>query len=119
MTRSFARRLVASAVLCLGFSGCSRVVDPGACTDELRVQLTPRDTAVSVGSAFTAAVALSTCGGRQPLADTFTFASTNAAAASVDAATGRVTAVGAGQADIVVTGDRYGQVGRIRLTVAP
>lgn len=122
MTRTFVRRLAGSIFLSVSVSaagaGCTQLLAPN-CTDELRVQLSPRDTTVSVGSTFTATVSLSTCGGRERLADTFTYASTNPAATTVNATTGRVDAVGVGQADIVITGQRYGTVGRARVTVSP
>ena len=119
MNRSRACRIVATALLSLGTAGCSVLLDPTSCTQELRVQVTPRDTTVSVGNTFTPSVTLSSCGGKERLSDSFTYETTNPAAATVHPNTGRVTATGAGQADIRITGQRYGQVAQIRVTVSP
>lgn len=104
--------------LALAISACSSPFS-GNCTSELRVRLSPEDTTVAAGHAFSPTVALSTCSGRQRLEDSFAFESSDAAVAAVDSATGRVTAVGTGRAEITITGQRYGQVGRILVTVSP
>lgn len=98
-------------------NGCTQPVR--ACTDELGIHLTPQDTTVAAGRAFTPVVALSTCGGRRRVEDTFTFTTTDATVASVDRTTGRITAVGAGQAEVRVTGEQHGRVGEVRVTVSP
>jgi hypothetical protein len=105
--------------LTLTASACSSPSPFGACTEELRVRLTPQDTAVAEGSAFSATAALSSCGGKQELEDSFTFQSSDVSVAAVDSASGRVTAIGSGRADINVVGERYGPVGRILVTVLP
>ena len=91
----------------------------GDCTDELRVNISPRDTSVAIGAAFQAKVALSTCGGDKRLTDTFTWMSVDPAIARVGAADGRVTAVAPGETTIEVTGARYGEVATIRIAVTP
>ena len=96
-------------------AGCDGL--PTACTRELRVYLAPADTTITVGQSFAAAVELSSCGGRETLSDDFTWESQDTTVAVVGAATGRVTGVGPGQADVVVTGERYGQLGGIRVVV--
>lgn len=113
--------IVAGFALGLAFtaSACSSPSPFGACTDELRVRLTPQDTTVTAGNAFSATVALSSCGGKQELEDSFTFQSSDVGVAAVDAASGRVTAIGSGHAEINVVGERYGPVGRILVTVLP
>jgi hypothetical protein len=106
-----------SLAMALILSACSSIA--GTCTDELRVRITPQDTTLAAGRAFSPAVSLSTCGGKQRLEDSFTFQSTNPAVASVEPTTRRVVAVRSGEADILVTGQQYGNVGRIRVTVSP
>lgn len=101
----------------LTLTACSQFTE--ACTQELRVELAPRDTSVKTGATFPVAARLSSCGGKQQLHDTFTFLSTNPAVVSVDGATQRATAVGSGTAEISVTGRQYGQVGSIRVIVGP
>lgn len=89
----------------------------GFCTAELRVHLVPADTTIAVSQAFTASVALSTCGGRQQLSDTFTWRSQDVAVVSVDSTTGRVTGRGPGETWVQATGQRYGLVDGPRVVV--
>ena len=86
------------------------------CTNELGVVLSPAERTVAVGEGFTAAVALSTCGGL-PLADTFNWWARDLAVVRVDPATGRITGVAQGATWVEVTGDRYGLLGAARVTV--
>lgn len=92
---------------------------PDACTSELRVHLSPSDTTVSAGSTFAPVIRLSTCGGSKRLQDTFSLEADDPAVAAVDPATRRITAIGAGETHVKVTGDRYGPVGAIRVAVVP
>jgi hypothetical protein len=91
----------------------------GVCTDELRVHLSPSDTTVAVGSTFQPVIVLSTCGGSKRLQDSFSLEADDAAVAAVDPATRRITAIGAGETYVTVTGERYGRVGAIRVAVVP
>ena len=107
-----------AALLALGLVACSGPPF-GACTDELRVLLAPRDSSVVVGASFQARVALSTCGGSKRLRDTFTWSTLDPNVVQVTASTGRVTAVGIGATTVNVVGARYGPVGAIRIAVIP
>ena len=90
---------------------------PIACTRELGISLTPRDTAVAVGSAFTPAIVLYSCGGRVRFADVYTWTSDDPSVARVHSETGRVAAIGAGETRIHVEGAFYGRLGVVRITV--
>jgi len=104
-------------LLGVALAGCDHAVT--ACTDELRIALAPRDTAVAVGEGFTPAVALSSCGGRNRLVDTFTWVARDPAVVSVDPATGRTTGRAPGETAVEVSGARYGRVGAVRVVVRP
>jgi hypothetical protein len=91
----------------------------GACTLELRVHLAPSDTTVAVGDTFEPVVRLSTCGGSKQLRDAFSLETEDPAVATVDPATGRITAIAAGETRVTVNGERYGRVGAIRVAVVP
>lgn len=91
----------------------------GACTRELRVHLTPADTTIKVAETFTAAVALSSCGGREQLTDTFTWRAKDPDVVTVDLTTGRVTGRAPGETRLEITGRRYGLVGGPRVVVRP
>jgi len=64
-----------------------------ACTDELRVQFAPADTAILPGAAFTASVQLATCGGAHLLTDAFIWHSEDSTIATVDSLSGLVVGV--------------------------
>ena len=89
----------------------------GVCTDDLRIQLGPQDTTVRVGASYQARIALSTCGGRKQVLDSFVWTAANPAVVRVDAPTGRVTALAVGETRVDVAGERYGRLGGIRVTV--
>lgn len=110
---------VAVPFVALALAACSVTPFGQDCTDELRIQLAPRDTSVGVGASFQAGVSLSTCGGSKRLSDTFTWSSLDPAVVQVIASTGRVTAVAPGETTVSVVGARYGPVGDIRIIVAP
>jgi len=81
------------------------------------VLLAPRDTTLVVGQAFTVALELSTCGGFVKLTDSFSWSARNRAVADVEAHSGRVAAKGPGVTSIDVSGQRYGSLGSIKVTV--
>jgi hypothetical protein len=115
-------RLSAALACAALLTGCPGVSPAGlgtACTDELRIHLAPRDTAVPVGAAYQASVALSSCGGREKLSDNFVWTAADPAIVRVNASTGRVTALAAGETHVAVEGDYYGRLGNIRVTVRP
>lgn len=110
---------VTAALVALALSACSGSPFGESCTLELRISLAPEDTSMVVGASFQARVALSSCGGRKRLSDTFTWSSLDPNVVQVTASTGRVTAVGIGETTVNVVGARYGAVGRIRVAVIP
>ena len=110
---SFAGSLALAVIV----HGCGNFT--GACTLELRVHVSPSDTTVSVGSSFEPVVRLSTCGGSEQLQDTFSLEAEDPAVATVDPVTNRISAIGAGQTHIPVTGERYGRLFSIRVAVVP
>ena len=115
-------QLLAFALTFLSVSACTDIPGlpgGGVCTLELRIHFTPPDTSIRVGEDFRASVALSSCGGSQQLRDVITWRSEDPLIATVDAATGRVVARGAGQTRIAATGKKYGSVGAIEVSVAP
>jgi hypothetical protein len=89
------------------------------CTSDLRLLRSPVDTTVRVGQSFTASVGYLGCGGRKVLRDVVTYSSTDEAVLVVNETTGRVTAVGAGSAQIIGRGERYGASVPIPVTVNP
>lgn len=103
-------------VLLLAVAPACGLIDPGYCTDELRIALSPQDASVKVGESFTASAQLSTCGGRTSLADDFSWFATDSLVISVTPA-GRVTGLRAGTASAVAVGRRYGQLPGLAVTV--
>lgn len=106
------------ALVVVAFGACDGSVLGTTCTDELRTDLQPRgEQQITVGTGFTATIALSTCGGRERLSDTFTWAARDTLVVRVDPATGRVTGRAPGSTSVDVRGARYGAVGTIPVTV--
>lgn len=97
-------------------AACAAGPAEGLCTDELLIDFGPRDTTVRVGGSFHARIALSSCGGRVQLSDSFTWTAADPTVVQVDASTGRVTALAPGETTIAASGERYG-VWRVRVTV--
>lgn len=108
--------LVLLAGLVAVITSCG-LLDGGDCTSELGTQVTPASATIAVGEAFTASVALSSCGGRQQLADAITWAVADTAIASVAPATGRVVGLRVGTTTVRGTGRQYGPVAAIPVTV--
>ena len=107
---------------CFSLSACTEIPgSPGGrvCTRELRIHFTPPDTSILVGQAFGASVALSSCGGAELLSDVITWHSDDPKIATVNALTGRVVGRGSGQTRVTATGQTYGAVGGIEVSVAP
>ncbi|MFQ6046902.1 MAG: Ig-like domain-containing protein [Gemmatimonadales bacterium] len=88
------------------------------CTLELLVAISPSDTTIAVGESFQAKVGLSGCGGRKTFSDEYTWVSDDSTVVVVNDE-GRVTGVGVGQANVLVSGKRYGDLGGIAVTVRP
>lgn len=109
-------------VLSLLLAACAVVAPDGPsltgfCTRELRVHLAPTDTTILVDETFTATVALSSCGGRQQLWDTFTWRARDPAVVTVDSNAGTVTGRAPGETWLEITGRYYGMVGGPRVIV--
>ena len=98
-------------------ASCSDI--PTVCTAELRVRTTPTSIQLSVGETVTVSVALSTCGGKQKLSDTFVWSADDTAIVRVDSSLARVTARQAGSTIVVGTGRVYGRVAYIPAAVIP
>jgi hypothetical protein len=111
--------LFASLLLLVTVTGCSRLTK--ACTAELGVRVSPRDTTVAVGSALRPVVQLTSCGGAQYVTDHIAYSSSDPAVVRVDSASGTLTALRVGSATISVSGATYGSLGvmRIAITAAP
>lgn len=98
-------------VACDGLTGAD-------CTLELGVDLRPKgEQRLAVGGSFTGTVALSSCGGRERLKDTFVWSARDTLVVRVEAATGRVTGRSPGTTFVDVRGIRYGPVGTIPVVV--
>jgi hypothetical protein len=108
---------VAGLAITVFFAGCD-VLAP-ACTDDLQVVRSPADTTIRVGQDFTPFFQFRGCRGRRVLSDDLTFTSTDQAVLSVDAQSGRATALAPGNAKIEITGARYGGRWPIAVTVVP
>jgi len=96
-------------------SACDLVSD--VCTLELRPQYAPADTTILVGQGFTASVRLSSCGGSRVFSDVFTWQSQDSSIARVDSRTARVVARAPGETLITASGQKYGSVGGLHVTV--
>jgi uncharacterized protein YjdB len=97
--RSFLAALVGIGAV-LAAASCD--LPTGACTSDLRISHSPSDTTIAVGQHFAMSLALFGCGGRNQLADTITFHSSDTTIAHVDVISGVVTGRSSGTA--VITG---------------
>jgi uncharacterized protein YjdB len=115
-----ALRRAAPALAALVLAACTDPTGPGlgrACTRELSVRVAPEAQTLRVGESFTPTIALTSCGGRERLSDTIAWRTADAAIASVQAATGRVTAVAPGETTITGRAQEYGVDAPVRVTV--
>ena len=90
---------------------------PTVCPADLRLRFGPRDTTVTVNARFTMRFTLLGCAGTRVLSDSVTWNSSDPAVATVDAATGTVTAVGVGTAEITGSAFHYHRSDIARVTV--
>jgi uncharacterized protein YjdB len=104
--------VLAVSVLLLA-DGCG----PTNCTSELNFTIVPTAASIAVGQSVVTSMILTSCGGREHLADTFRWHSSAPAIASVDSLTGRVTGVAVGQATIMISALLYGVSGSMPVTV--
>ena len=96
----------------LGFLATGKV-----CTRELRTRFSPADTTIQVGQSFRSSVQLSSCGGAEQLTDIITWHAADPTIATVDGRTGRVVGQRAGATRIIASGQRYGIVGGLQVSV--
>lgn len=87
------------------------------CTLELEGRLDPRAATLVVGGSITPTVGLYTCGGKETVKDTFVWTSTNTHVASVERASGEITALAEGRAKIEVLAQETGFVQIVDITV--
>jgi hypothetical protein len=87
------------------------------CTAELRWRVTPDTVRLAVGATVTPTHELSTCGGYVKLQDQLTWKAIDSSIVRTDASTGRTVALAPGSTAVTVTGQRYGPIGFMAVTV--
>lgn len=107
--------LTAGAAVLTGLGACQ--LPFGACTDELRIEFSPRERSLGIGESFTPVFRLSSCGGQKKLSTSITWQSADPAIASVDPQSGRITGVAPGQTSVTGTTDRYHVSQAVQVTV--
>ena len=96
---------------------CNSPTEVRVCTDELRVAWSPGDTTLLIGQSFVPSVTISTCGGRQQLSDVLTWGTSDSSVLRFERTTGRAIGRAAGTASLFVSGERYGSLAEIAVTV--
>ena len=109
--------IVVLAGACDGLGFLSPVSPGEVCTLELRTRFSPADTTIQVGQSFEASVQLSSCGGARQLTDVVTWHAQDPTVATVDGQSGRVMGQGPGTTRISASGQRYGSVGGLQVSV--
>lgn len=117
MRRVRVRASFASLFLAAAAAGCDDPLTPTACTRELRIDVRPEAPVLEVGQSLTATVRLSSCGGREQLEDRFSWRIADAAVATVDPRSGRLTGVTPGTTALEVHGAHYGVSATVPVTV--
>lgn len=107
--------LIASIAILAG--SCNSLGFGEVCTSELGARFSPPDTTIQVGRSFQASVQLLSCGGKQHLVDVVTWHADDTTVATVDGPTGRVVGQGPGTTRILASGQRYGTVGGLQVSV--
>ena len=110
-------RLAFIAFIAFLAGGCDGLGFGEACTRELGARFAPADTTIEVGQSFQASVRLTSCGGKQQLADVITWRAEDSAVATVDGRIGRVAGHVPGTTRVLATGERYGPVGGLQVSV--
>jgi hypothetical protein len=104
--------------LCLRLAvACCALGTACGCDADLRIRFDASERTLSVGESFTPGVRLLACGGTEPLRDVVTWAAQDTTIARVEPASGRTTALRAGSTLVLATGQRYHQLGGVRVTV--
>ena len=88
-----------------------------SCTLELRVEMTPTQKTLTIGTGFLPAVKLLSCGGHMTLTDTFTWTASDPSILSVDPSSGATTALKTGVASVRARGAQYKTLTEIPVTV--
>ena len=88
-----------------------------SCTDELGMRPEPGAATLSVGQSVSVRVKLTTCGGAKSVSDVITWTADDTAVVRVDGQVGRVTGRSPGVTYVMGTGERYGSVAWIPVTV--
>ena len=117
MTKAYAYVALGAAAILAACANPFAASADAPCTRELGVRFTPGDTTIAVGQAFTAAVHLSSCGGREQLSDVVTWSAQDTTVVSVDPTAGLVTGRALGETRLQATGATYGLVGGPRVVV--
>ena len=112
-------RVALALLTAAALAGCADDGVSIACTDELGVRVTPRDTTVSVGAAFTPGVRFSTCGGRKVWEPVVSFSSNAPEVVRMDAVNRRLEAIAPGTARVLVRDTFNSPVGWLDVTVIP
>jgi uncharacterized protein YjdB len=101
--------------------GSCGILLPIACTDELGVEIRPRERTLRVGQEFTATATGTSCGGRERFSYSVRWSSTAPDVAQVDSISGRVRASSAGIARIQAhePGSSPALWGEVLVTVTP
>jgi Bacterial Ig-like domain (group 2) len=105
------------AVLAGACDGLAFLAPRKVCTLELRTRFSPADTTIRVAQSFQASVQLSSCGGAEQLTDLITWRAEDPSVAIVDGRSGRVVGQGPGTTRIFASGQRYGNVGGLLVSV--
>lgn len=104
-----------SALWAVASTACSDPVS--TCADRGSIRIATADTAIILGNSFLAAVHRLPCGNSAPPEEMVTWRSQNTAVAEVDPASGQVTGKSVGQAFVVATGARSGELGGFEVFV--
>ena len=110
-------RLILIASIAVLTASCEDLGFGDVCTLELGARFSPADTTIQVGQTFQASVQLLSCGGKQRLADVIAWHAEDPTVATVDGSTGRVVGRGRGTTRILASGQRYGNVGGLLVSV--
>jgi uncharacterized protein YjdB len=87
------------------------------CTAEIGIVVEPASVTLDVGQGFTPSMRLTTCGGRLPVAATFSFSVSDGAILSVNPVTGEVLALRSGTAQVIGRASVSGLTGSVAVTV--
>lgn len=110
-------RTIAGVLALVGSLSSCQVLPSLTCSADLSLRLTPSERTISVGESFTPEATFFGCGGDRRLEDVITWAADDLGIVSVDPKTGRTTGRAPGQTFVTPTGERYGKLASVRVTV--